>query len=371
MEINGLSPAGGVVQQGVRPWQLGERLLVEVVQKVKEQEGIIRVNGQDLMALLETSTKTGDKFWVKVSGMQDGNILMIREPSLEKHGEVQVPQQVKLLTERGLPSYQPITSFLKAFSTSDIEFLSNLWGNLQTIIKDKDKLRNILESIPRWEDFLNDDGAEQLVRALKKLGIDYEQRLQQLSKLGQPAREMEKADLKETLKYVLLETIPNQNKENVQESQGTQGLLLQLLQNLTGQQLWFRPGALDNAYILLQFPVINQGQLVPIKVAVESARKGTKMDGRHCRIALEVVTQQLGEVGIDAFFDENMLSLRILINSNSDIPELLEEVLPETREKFNKLGFTLQDIVLGDLNKSTEFRSFLQGIRRSGVDVKR
>ena len=224
---------------------------------------------------------------------------------------------------------------------------------------------NLRNSIPEWNSLSEENGAGKIVECLRKLGLNYEQRIQQMLKLDSPDKETEKDAIKDTLKYKLLEAIGKQ------EGHDSKGNLTSLLQKITGQQLWFKTGALDSAFMLLHLPLLNQGQLVPTQIAIESARKGTKMDEQHCRVAIQIETQQLGDIGIDAFFDQDSLTFRILTRNLPFLSQLLEEVMPETRAEFSKLGFTIAKVETGDLDQNIEFQNFLRGIRRSGVDVQR
>jgi len=368
MEVGGILAPGAINGIGLNQWHLGERLLVEVVQKTGEGEGIIRVNGQDLFALLETSTELGEKFWVKVGDVKEGSLLLIREPLMDKQGDIHVvPQQFQQLTERGLPINQEIITLLKTFPTANAGILGALLTSLQGTPLDG-LIMNFRKSIPKWEGLSEETGAEKLVECLKKLGLNYEQRIQQMLKLDSPAKEVEKNSLKDTFKFALLEAIQNQEGADLYDPDGPLALLLQ---KITGQQLWFKTGTLDNAFMLLHLPLLNQGQLVPVQIAIESARKGPKMDEQHCRVAIQIETQQLGDIGIDAFFDQDSLTFRVLTRNLPFLPQLLEEVMPETRAEFFKLGFNLVKVETGDLDQNIEFQNFLRGIRRSGVDVQR
>lgn len=368
MEVGDILAPGAVRSTLLNQWHLGERLMVEIVQKTSEREGTIRVKGQDVSALFESSTKVGEKFWVKVSNLSEGSLLLIREPLMEKQGDILVvPQQFKQLAERGLSINQEIITLLKTFPTTNTGILGALLTSLQGTPLDG-LLMNFRKSIPKWEGLSEETGAEELVECLRKLGLNYEQRIQQMMKLDSPAKEVEKNSLKDTFKFALLEAIQNQEGQDLYDPDGPLALLLQ---KITGQQLWFKTGALDNAYLLLHFPLLNQEQLVPVQIAIESARKGPKMDEQHCRVAIQIETQQLGDIGIDAFFDQDSLTFRVLTRNLPFLPQLLEEVMPETRAEFSKLGFNLAKVETGDLDQNIEFQNFLRGIRRSGVDVQR
>lgn len=367
MEVGGILAPGAVSSTLLKQWQLGERLLVEVVQKKSEGEGTIRIKGQDLSALLESTTNVGEKFWVKVGNLSEGSLVLIREPLMEKKEDIRVPpQQFKQLTERGLPINQEIISLLKNFPTANTGILGALLTTLQGTPLDG-LIMNLRKSLPKLEGLSEETGAEKLVECLKKLGLNYEQRIQQMMKLDPQAKEIEKNSLKDTFKFALLDALQNQKglDSHAEET------LTNLLQKITGQQLWLKTGALDNAYLLLQLPLLNQEQLVPVQIAIESARQGGKMDEQHCRVGIQMETEQLGQVGIDAFFHGDSLTLRVLTHDLQFLPQLLEEALPETRTQFAKLGFTLMKIETGDLAKNVEFQNFLEGSRRSGVDFKR
>lgn len=357
MEVGGILAPGTINGTLLNQWRPGERLLVEVVHKTAEGKGIVRINGQDLLALLETSTQVGDKFWVKVGNSSQESLLLIREPLPEKQGDVHlVPQQFPQLTERGLPINQEILTLIKTFPSGAMD--------IQETMSDEFML-NLRKSIPEWGGLSEENGAEELVEFLRKLGINYEHRLAQIQKLDPQAKEAEKDSLKDTYKYKLLEALQNK------EAHDHDGQSTHLLQKITAQQLWFKTGTLDNAFMLLHLPLLNQEQLVPVHIAIESSRKGSKMNEKHCRIAIQIETQQLGDVGIDAYFNQDSLFFRILTRDTQVLPQLLEMVMPQTRVKFSKLGFKLENVEIGDLEINLEFQNFLKGSRRSGVDIQR
>ena len=234
MEIGGIQAPGAVGSTLLKQGYLGERLLVEVVQKTSEGEGIIRVKGQDVSALLESTTKVGEKFWVKVGNISEGSLLLIREPSLEAQEDIHtIPQQFKQVTERGLPINQEIVTLLKSFPTANTGVLGTILTNLQGTPLDG-LIMNLRKSIPKLEGLAGENGAEELVECLRKLGLNYEQRIQQMMKLDPQAKEIEKNSLKETFKFALLEAIQNQEGLDKFDSEGT---LTSLLQKLTEQQL--------------------------------------------------------------------------------------------------------------------------------------
>ena len=613
--------------------RVGERLLVEVVQKTGENEGTVRVKGRNLPAILETVTSAGDKFLAKVAEIRDGSIVLIREPLGDKTGELRLfPQQIPLMIERGLPENQTLLALAKAFPDSP-ELLAMLLKGAQGKMPEE-LLQALRQAIPNWSMLGGENGAEKLVESLKLLGLNYEQRVQLLLKMDEPAKEIEKDSLKETFKFKLLELLQNQGgkgQEAVGRGEAGRGAVVQgqevnparpgpepgqmnqdgkaqevvgrgeagrgaavqgqeanparpgsepgqmnqdgkaqeaagrgetgrgaavqgqetgrgaavqgqepgrgvaaqgqevssarpgtepsqlnpegkaqeaagrgdagrgaavqgqeanparpgaetnplnqdaraqeagargdaargavgqsqetgparpnpetnplnqegkaqepggktqeagsrtlemsgrldlrnvanqnqlareleatlraetnraermqseqsraqaapvenMLDRFSGQQMWLKSGGLENAFVLLFLPLFNQKeQPVPAKIAIESARKGTKMDEHHCRIAVQVETENLGEVGVDAFFDQDSLSFRVLTRYPELVPALVEEAFPETKARFSRLGFTLRRIETGDLDENVEFQNFLRGNRRSGVDVR-
>lgn len=368
MEVGGIVAPATMNKIGLNQWLPGERLLVEVIRKIGEGEGTIRVKGQDIFAILETSTEIGDKFWVKVGDIKEGNLLLIREPLLAKQGDIPVVQhQFQQVTERGLPNNLDIVTLLKTFLTANTGLLDSVMRNLQGLINE-DILLNFKKSIPKWEEISEENGAEELVECLRKLGLNYEQRIQLMLKLNPQTKEAEKSSLKETLKYALLQALQSHEGQNLDDPEGALALMLQ---KITGQQLWFKTGAMDNAYMLLHLPLYHRDHILPAQIAIESARKGPKMDENHCRVAMQIETQFLGEIGIDAFFNQDALSFRVLTRDLQFFPQFVEEVMPETRERFAKLGFNIVKVETGNLDENLEFQNFLRGSRRSGVDIQR
>ncbi|HBV88055.1 MAG TPA: hypothetical protein DEF42_15710 [Desulfosporosinus sp.] len=366
MDVNSISAPSSLKAPLLNKFKIGERLLVEVVHKHNEGEGTVRVKGQTMSALLETSTQVGEKFWVKVGHLNESGVLLIREPLLGKTENSSAPQPAHQLTERGLPNSQEIIVMVKSFPTSNLGVFSSFLGSLQGATLTDELIMNLRKAIPQWDSLSDDHGFEKLLASLRKLGLNYEQRILQMLKMDHPDKEMEKTSLKETFKGRLLAAIHSQEGDLDSNSP-----LAQLLQKITGQQLWFKTGAMDTAYMLLHLPLLNQEQFIPVQIAIESARKGLKMDEQHCRIAILIETQELGEIGIDSFFNEDSFTCRVLSQDLQFIPQLLEEVLPETRVKFAKLGFNIERVEVGELKNNLEFQNFLKGSRRSGVDVSR
>lgn len=364
MEIGGVVTTGAINRDSILKWNIGERLLVEVTGKKDGGEGSIRVNGQTISALLETTVQIGDKLWVKVGEVKEGSLLLIREPSADIKTGLNSSPQLQQVSERGLPVNQELIAMVKTLPTANNGILSSLLANLQGTMTDELRLL-IKKNSPEWKELSEKNGAEKLIACLRKLGINYENRVAQLLKLPSSAKEIEKNEIKDTLKFKLLEAIQGQ------EGDDGEGQITDFIRKITGQQLWFKTGALETAYMLLQLPIQNQGQLITAQIAIESGRKGIKMDEKHCRIALQIETEMLGEVGIDALFDNDSLNFCVLSRDQETLHQLIQEIMPETRTEFAKLGFVIGNVDTGDLDQSVEFQNFLKGSRRSGVDIQR
>lgn len=364
MEVTGILAPGSIEEHKFKQWQLGERLLVEVIQKNGESEGTIRVKGQILTSVLETSTHVGDKFWVQVGEVKEGYLLLLREPQSDQLQNIQVNSlQFQELTERGLPLNRELATLIREFPISEGE--ASIFKNIQGVLSDE-LLTNLRKSFPKWEYLSKGNGAEEIVECLRKLGINYEHRLQQMGMLDSKDKELEKESIKSTLKFSVLTEI---NKQTEEKNFDPEGPLASLLDKITGQQLWYKTGTLNNGYVLLQLPLMNQEQFMSVKIGIESARKGLKMDEKHCRVAIQLETDCLGVIGIDAFFNQDSMNINVLSHDHLSLPEVIEEVLPETKIQFARLGFMLTKVGTEDLDHNLEFQQFLQGLRRSGVDI--
>ncbi|MDQ7093948.1 hypothetical protein REC12_10135 [Desulfosporosinus sp. PR] len=364
MEVTGILTSGLLEDLKSKQWQPGDRLLVEVVQKNGENQGTIQVKGDVLSAVLETSTQVGDKFWVQVGEIEEGYLLLIRETQAEKAQDIPAPSlQFAELKERGLPPNQELLTLVREFPLIGSE--ASLEEALQGSLSDE-FLAALRKSFPQWESLSGENGAQKIIECLRKLGLNYEQRILQMSKLNSQAKELEKESLRNTLKFSLLDAVQKQKEEYLSNSPG---VLARLLDKITGQQLWLKTGTLNNGYVLVDLPLMNQEEFMPLRVGLESARKGSKMDEKHCRVAIQLETKGLGVIGIDAFFDQDAVTMNILTADTSTLSELVENVLPETKVQFARLGFKVLKVTIENLDQNIEFQNFLQGLRRSGVDV--
>ncbi len=233
-------------------------------------------------------------------------------------------------------------------------------------------MQRLWEMIPQWstlrDNQTKDGGAEILLKLLKALGLDFESRLANL-KLAEKQGDSELNQLKDTVKAQLMELIHSSSGAAGKEGKGGEKLE-PLLNYLTGQQLWLQSGSREPAYILLHLPVRHQDSVYEARIAVESGRKGAKIDIDHCRIALMLDTPNLGEIGVDAWFFEKTLSIKILSSYPTNISEWLTEMKEEIGGRFNQIGFRLGEIKVEDLTEKVPLEEFITGKRRSGVDYK-
>ena len=368
LQITGVQAPRLLGEQALKEWRSGQQLLVEVIQKNDDNQGTIRVDGQTLSALLETSAQAGDKFWVRVGQVEEGFLLFLRNPQAADANSVSAAAgspEFQAAMERGVPLQPEVVALVQDFPLTDApRLLTNLSG-----VFNPEFMTELKKTFPEWSTLSGEKGAEQIIECLRKLGIDYEQRLGQLAKLDPQMKETEKEALRTTLKSAVLLGLNRQSTAG--EETGEEYVsLTQVLRDITGQQLWLKTGALDNAYLLFNLPLKNREEYFPAKVGIEGSRKGLKLDDKHCRIGLSLETENLGLVGVDAFFNQDTLTLRILSQDPAGLQEIVPDVLSETQAKFAKLGFSLGNIATGDIDKNPEFRDFLRGQKRSGVDLR-
>ncbi|MCL1851753.1 MAG: hypothetical protein FWF88_01795 [Peptococcaceae bacterium] len=144
-------------------------------------------------------------------------------------------------------------------------------------------------------------------------------------------------------------------------SQGEQGLAKALLDDITAQQLWLQSGLRKNAFMLMNVPLQDQEGLNQARIAVESARKGAKMDSQHCRIAVQVDTFHLGTVGADVWLYENHIHLCLLSDDPAELTEVIQPELVSAQEQFQALGMFLASVTTKNFADMPRFKNFLAG----------
>lgn len=364
---------------GLNQWNPGDKLLIEMMSQESNGDGIILLKGQPVKVHFDFQVQPGERFWVTVRETNSEQVELVKTSQAVQGEENPAPAQPgsKMAAEERPVSMQRGFLINDAYIHSIIRLLPNrkyewqLWLN-QRISENKENQSIEWPDIPQWSDMEN-DGAGKLMALLRGLGIDYEARITRL--LNQPRNpqiiksseeEREIRALKQTLKgQVLAELALKKGSESTAKA----GIFTDLLDCLTSQQLWLYSGIEENAYFILNLPMRQQAELDEIKIAVEAKRKGKRIDEQHCRIALLTETSNLGALGIDAWFGGEMLQLKLLTANPEEIQELLIEALPSTKMKFTAAGYTLSGIEVASLESNLEFIHFVQGNRRSGVNV--
>lgn len=372
MQINNFNPLRLINQNMLGKLTPGQTLFVEIINIKSSGEGIILLNDQELPAFMEISAKAGDKIWVKIQEINNNGLLLVREqnPDSLKITETKKEAQTILL-ERGLPKDANIIRILNDFNNDSQNYQSllqklsqesflNLTGNQRSA------LNKILQAIPQWAGLGGKKGAEQILTILKALGIDYEVRLKEVVK---PMRESQSDRLQElfsSLKPLIIKNLQDSNSILPSEHLNN---LKEMLDLLTGQQLWLRTGDQENAYVLLNIPLQDNDHIFSAKVAIESTRKRNIMDIEHCHLALQIKTQVLGDVGADLWFYKQNLSLRLLTAQPDLIVPLVEQLLPVTKDRFSQIGFNLRSVETGNILNDQDFTNFISGRRKKGVDL--
>jgi len=139
------------------------------------------------------------------------------------------------------------------------------------------------------------------------------------------------------------------------------GMARALLDDITAQQLWLQSGIRKNAFVLMNMLLQDQDELYQARIAIESARKGSRMDPRHCRIAVQVDTYHLGTVGADVWLYEDRIHLCLLSDDPEGMTEMIQPELPFAQEHFRALGMVLASITTKDFVDMPRFRTFLAG----------
>ncbi len=373
MQVNGFNPLGLINQNSSSKLEPGQRLFVEVISKKPSGEGIILLEGQEIPALMEISADAGDKLWVKIRESNEKGLLLVRElqPDSLKTSSSKGEKPQTILLERGLPANATIIKILDNFNNPKQEFVLLLQNISQESLsgltqQQRETIAQVLKAIPLWANVSGENGAEKILQFLKALGIDYEARLKKVLQAKGENQAKGFQTLLSTLKPLILQILQDpKSLLSALDHKAFEGILDQL----TGQQLWLRTGDRENAFVLLHFPFQDNESTLLAKVAIESTRKGNKMDSDHCHLALQIETQVLGEVGVDLWFFEDNLSLRVLTSQPERLTPLLEEILPLTKEGFSQIGFNLRSVDIGDLTLDQEFKRFILGQRKKGLDL--
>lgn len=363
MDINRIGQLPAISKGLPLPWQPGQHLQIEVITITGAGEGIILLDGQLTPALLETSVKPGDKFGVTVREINDGTLLLVRDAANDPKVSFGNQDYIK---ERGFPLNEQIEKLLQNFPEIEEPGITLLAENKsESIPPQLNKVRDILRQIiPEWNTLNSENGPQQFLHLAKTLGLDLEYRLRQSLKQNNLIGEPELENLRETVKSQILSLL--QNEKNPLPVVWRERLQ-QALQELTAQQFWVHTGSKETAFVLFQFPLQNQGNFFNVRIAIESSRKGTKMDFHHSHIALSLETPNLGTIGVDAWFFNERVNLKVLSSEPNELLPLIDEVMPITKEQFSKIGFYLNSVETGPWDP--HIQRFIKGERLNGVDI--
>lgn len=342
--------------------QVGQRLEVEVLSNDPNQEGMVSLGGKILKAKLEARVQTGERFWAAVKELSDNEIVLSRELLNNPKLEGLAREQIITLVNRGFGFDSEISETLTQFADNKTAAFvhSLLSGNNPQL---KELLKLFLKALPTWST-LKGANYVPLQQYFAALGLENEKLI-----LDSFRQKHEHADLEQTtIKLHLLKILDDDQSHSLSKEE--RAWLNKLLEDITGQQLWIQSGIRKNAYFLLHFPLQDNGQLYECKVAVESSRKGRRVDMEHSRIALQVETPNLGMIGADIMIFEDSLNVCLLHDEIEVLRPLIEEVYDDTAASFRDLGLQLGRVSLKSLKDDPGFLNFISGRQQSGVDIR-
>ena len=336
---------------------VGQRLAVEVISTNKNQQGLVSFGGKIHPARIEAEVKPGDRFLAAVKETNGQEIVLSRE-NISGRTTGLSNQQFIFLLNRGLGLDPKILLLLNQFTQhTDTALMSILTSRSPYLVN---LAKHLLSNIPQWSE-TNGQNFNYLVKYYNMLGLEHERYIYDLYKNGAGRKETNETSAKEQILLLLRENIgklPAQQKEYLEL----------LLDRITAQQMWIQTGARENAYLLMHIPLQDNGTIYNCQIAVESSRKGNKIDLEHCHIALEVETENLGKVGADLRLFEQRLQITLL-NDNADFRSLVENIYEPTKQTFVNLGLTLEQITIKTYEENPHFRNFITGQFVSGVDI--
>jgi len=359
--------------------RVGERLSVEVVSQEANGEGVILLGGQAALARLDTALAAGERFVAVVREISDEGLVLIRQseggsagafPETGNKGE----GAPAWLAERGLPvASSTLLEVISALPEAD-----NFWQSIisaasgqaagTTPTENEENLAwGILKKrLPVWSLMdSTDSGGLDILNFWRCLGIEHESKLRAV-RCDSEKRMSGEGILRDSSKAQVLAEL---GKSRVSATQ--RQALESLLDHITTQQLWFMPGDRGNGYLLWQLPLEHQGKMFEARIAIEAKRSGGRLDARHCRIALLTDTAHLGRIGVDCWFGENIVFVKLLSDRPDKLEGLVDQVLGATQERLAGLGLRLAWVGSRELEGEMEFWRFIRGRRRSGVDIRR
>ena len=342
------------ITAGKDTFQTGQKITVEVLSQSEDGKATVLVNGKSVQALLDLEANPGDKFQAVVKNFVNNTLVLSEDTEVQKPMESVLANTLNMvLANRGLSNNELFAYLLKDAQAA-----------LYTeILKNPDLPAELLQKfddiIPSFKGLSNQEIAGQLISFLKQLGIDYEHRLSDIFIKGKGGDSEAIDQLKDTIKAQML---------SLKDTNPSSSVITQFLDKITGQQLWHNTGVDGKGYMLTEIPFRLDQEVKSIKLAIQGSSKNGKIDPKHCRIALETETPSLGQIGIDAFFSMNQLSLSLLTKNPDDLSVLLDDLMDEVKGNFQMIGVNLTSIHVKPLD-NLEFHTLLKGEAKNGVDV--
>lgn len=199
--------------------------------------------------------------------------------------------------------------------------------------------------------------AQALVSMFHKLGMDYEKRLWQALNLTGSLQSQEFQEIKNTLKAHLIAAAKKDPEAK---------LWLDTLTNLQTIQASEHD---SRVYLVMDLPYRLQTKAYQARIAVHGNKKGKELDTGHFRIGLNMVTDTLGEIGIDAMFYDHALTVTLMTEMPQMISTLWDQLKDSVVEHFAGQGYQLIGVRISPLGDE-RFDSFIHGIEPKGVDIK-
>lgn len=361
MQLSGLDLNHSIISNELTELKVGQLLQVEVLSKGNSNEGIISLAGKQVKAKFETPAKAGERFWVCVKDINKNELVLTREYIISKQIKHITAAQLELLLNRGCGFDPYVANLLENFLKPDNRVLSLFLKDFFASPTLRSIFQNIFKVIPSWE---NIDGYnyKDLIEYFKLLGLNYENKLLERIKNGQ---EKLNSSFKGNIKAQIMNLLKDSKNKFTKAERNN---LESFLEEITGQQLWIQTGTKKNAYSIMNIPLQDNGLIYQANIAVESLRKGRKIDIRRCHIAVQVDTSNLGKIGADIWLYDNTLNICVLHDNPDSILQLINKVSASTYERFTQMGIYLKSITVKRFSENPQFFQFIKG-KQSEVDL--
>jgi len=344
-------------------WQfkLGQHLQVEVL-NANNSEGLISVGGKQLPAKLDVNVKPGDRFWVAVKDINNNEILLAREQISPILAQKIGKENFSLLLSRGLPFIPEIALYLNKFRNFENNSIQSIIKGFESANSDEADNKILLflkDIIPKLDKNGQNELSKNIMNYFKKSGISYEHKV--FNAILNLDSKLASEEVESSLKGQLLNSLNTKEAKN--------NFLVDLLEQITGQQLWIQTGAKENACFLLHIPVQFDSEIYETIIAGESSRKQGKVDLNHCHLAIQVETLILGKIGVELCIHEKDVMLFVLYDEIEAIKEYINSLFEETKDRFDTLGLSIKYITVKPLSGNKQFQKLIHGDFSNKVDV--